>query len=541
MQVSQQIDLIFAVVLFVSGAVFVLSSFPVLIGQRETFLTETQLSTALNIVSETVLEKKVFLLNDCNSQVFDCNHFYPVEIDFNSSYVPVVSRPFYKDNNKAYFVLRQGWEARLYLFSSNSIETDSNYSYIDLTASSTSNKISVSNSLLDANIFDSNAVIKLKNSFSFHLFFPKKSFSLLVDSNRFVKISDSDTGFKLMFFPYTQEFWVFMPLDQNLEVDTNQANIKTDSNVYASKARFWWDSNYNDSISWKYRLPVTFNSGNSSRTNVVASIDINMLQVFERMNEPFALDENSFRLLEYRDRNALDFNLLSPEIDPVEYSTSYNALTKTLTLLFKVSGTTNAFTSRLYMLYFDSNESTMNKGSEASLSFTPLTPVPVITVGFPDKNTEIKKQVSSENLIFFNPNLLATEFENRLLEEKLAKVNGLSNSCVLDLNERVLINCSFPVLVRFRVRHKDLNKEYEFYPKKIVSPLTEKRIALSHLLLNQSSENYFIRFYNTKRVLESPGFTQYKVVPTTETSALLLKKDGNIEVGTILVRAPKTS
>ena len=288
-------------------------------------------------------------------------------------------------------------------------------------------------------------------------------------------------------------------------------------------------------------MPITVNSGNTARTNLVVRQDINMAHVFKKLGLQFEVDRNSFRLLEYSDRNALDFNASIAGVNTVDYLTSYNSSTKILTLTFRLAGTTNPFSSRLFMLYFDSNQFSKALGTEQSLSYSQPSPLPLIVIGDPEKLSGIHKTIRTARVDFFNPNSMRLDIFNRKYEERLALNNGLDSNCSVDFNVRAYVSCQFPALLKIRLRNKDANREFLDSPVKIISPLKEMRVATPSGISNAAAGEFYFSYVSSGRSLTNADFTQYDVVASRSASLLLMSKDGNLEKGRLLVRVPRKS
>jgi len=103
--------------------------------------------------------------------------------------------------------------------------------------------------------------------------------------------------------------------------------------------RRWWNSN------WNYRISLTVDVGSYERTEKPVEQYLNLTALLRRIGRSGVVIEDSLRVVEVNsDRDVID--------DRVPYQ--YDAMTDTWgSLLFILTGTTSAVTSRYYDVYFD--------------------------------------------------------------------------------------------------------------------------------------------------------------------------------------------
>ncbi len=397
-------DFIFSAVLFAATIAFVFYAIPHFIPQPSKEPVESQINEVLDSVTRDIDVQTVVIKADCNSEEYDCNYVYPVEIDINSSYVNMLSQYFTIVGNKMYSIGTIGQENKVFLFPTQQLTTDYNTQSLSLSLSQIEGGYRVTNNYLQADVFPRSATIDFTDSSTTDLLMSYDDINLSVISNTktLIKLGDENNEFYFYFFPNSPEFWLDAPDDYNIEIKPAQLMWRSDVNTGSLSEAQWYTESGN--TSWHYRIPITVNSLSCSRSNTVVQEDINFVKVKQLLNAvQSSVDTDSFRLVEYSKGSAIDSS--------VPFSVQFNQSTDQAVLTWQLTGTTNANTVREYMLYFDFTDYPKTTASFSSLTYSTLSCPVFISQAQPQSQSTVVSTVTSQ-VILHNPNTIAIETES---------------------------------------------------------------------------------------------------------------------------------
>jgi plastocyanin len=112
----------------------------------------------------------------------------------------------------------------------------------------------------------------------------------------------------------------------------------------AVTAEDWWDTG------WSYRVPITVGANNHKRTDKPVEVELNFTTLLAGLGVSGPFDVNSLRVVEVQSNGTLTPNV------PFQFdrASNFNKTSRAAgTLVFLMSGTTNAGASRTFHVYFD--------------------------------------------------------------------------------------------------------------------------------------------------------------------------------------------
>ncbi len=386
-------DWIASVVIFVSIITVMFLTLPHLFPERPRAVSETTVTDILNQVSADANIKSLIYVADCNDVNIDCNASFPVEVTVREEVEYIPSKKGEKFKKSLFIVSKPNTSAEVFEIPPNTLDFQRRES--DLGADSNSTGIYVTNSYIKA-IFDGNKanIYFFSSNNSKITFYYEGPLSLLKDTNYLVVVGNNEKELYFIFFPETPEFWVYVPEDGNIAMESSLYNWGIENtygmNIFAS----WWDSNTSDDEMWHYRLPITVYSGSCTLNNAVLKLTIDFNEIKNDLNISYNLDPNSFRMVEYNGTEPLGL---------VPYKVTYNETTGTATLLWQLTGTTQANTVRQFYLYFDFWPFLKSPPQYSDISYSSLSCEPLVIRALPE-GTRVRTSTKVSGLGYlFNP------------------------------------------------------------------------------------------------------------------------------------------
>mgnify|MGYP000141377761 CR=1 FL=1 len=400
-------DWIISGVIFVGLIGLLFALLPTLIPQKPDIVTETEIKELLDSVTKDIYVKALILKSDCNSELYDCNRFFPVALDANTDLNYILSKPFETYSDKLYTVLLPQELASAFLLEPGILEPQYLVS-LDLSGSLTDGVINVRNSYIDANITDSNATIHFRdtNEADITISYPTMPISLLKNTQRLIVVGNDTNKFYFIFFPNTSEFWLDVPDDIQVSVSSTATNWKVGSNIGVLSSDAWWDYSADDDEWWHYRMPITVNSLECERTNEVVQETIDFGDVKEKLSVTATIDPNSFRMVEYSNGQPIDYISDTNEIDPIPFKMEFDSDTEIGVLTWQLTGTTDANTTRVFYLYFDFLPYQKSAPSYSDLTYSSLSCPVLITKGDAQDTSVTQYALISGDAYLFNPNTI---------------------------------------------------------------------------------------------------------------------------------------
>ncbi len=399
-------DWIFSTVIFVGMVATLFIILPSLLPQKPDVAMESELKQLMDTVTEDIEVKALILKSDCNAEIYaDCNRYFPVMLDANVDLNYLLSKPFAMDLNKIYTILAPQEFANVFILEPGTLAPQYNLANLVLSASTTDDIIRVHNNFLDANITDTNTVISFVDSNTDLIIkYPTMQLQLLRNSKELVIVGNKSESFYLLFFPNTSEFWLDVPDDINVTIVPSAKNWRIGSSIGVTSADAWWDYLAGDDEWWHYRIPITVNSLDCSRTNEVVQTTIDFASVKQKLSVTATIDPNSFRMIEYVNGEPIDYDTDTNGIDPIPYSVDFNSDTEQAVVTWQLTGDTDANEVRTFYLYFDFYPYEKSAPSYADLTYTELQCPVLITVGDAQDTSTTQYVFISGEAYIFNPN-----------------------------------------------------------------------------------------------------------------------------------------
>lgn len=411
-------DWIISSVIFVFLIVGLFFAIPWLMSINTPTITETEMQNIMENIANEIETKAILLKSDCNAELYYCNRQFPVLLDVNTDYNYLVSRPFDQYLGRLFVVIPPGELHSVYVLPKGLIEPRYDENTNLAVEALQFGTIKVSNPYFDINVSSNVTSIHYLDSNAPNLIikYPDMNMSLLKNSDRLVIIGDPDRNFSFIFFPYTNEFWVDVPTDIQLNIQSSATNWRVGDSIGVLSSADWWDYNEDDDYWWHYRIPITVNTLGCERTNEILQKSFDFNEIMQNLSISAELDTDSFRVIEYENFSPVDYDLGTSEIDPVPFYVSYSQTTKIATVKWQMPGKVPANTTKLYYLYFDFLPYRKDPPTYASLSYTaPACQLSVVSGNAESTNLTAYFGSASQAFIF-NPNALQFSIKN--MEEK---------------------------------------------------------------------------------------------------------------------------
>lgn len=398
-------DWIISSVIFVALVATLFVSLPWLLSGGTAPVSETEIKAVLGSVTKEIQVKPIILKSDCNFKRYDCNRYYPVVLDANLDYNYLFSSPFEQYQDKLYTVLLPQELQSVFIFSPGTIVPSYQTMFALEAAVLDDNTINITNHYMDANVTETSIVIKFldSNLADLKLSYPRMKMSLLKNSERLIVVGNQDINFYAIFFPNTNEFWLYVPTGLQIKMNTSANNWRFGNNIGVLSHDAWWDYSPDDDYWWHYRLPITVNTLNCKLTNQVLQTRIDFASIKQKLNIDATLDPNSFRLIEYSNSQPQDYNPDTNEIDPVPFNMSYSSESQSGVLTWQMPGAVDSNTIKLYYLYFDFLPYRKDAPTYSSLSYTEPECRLLITIGDAQDSTTTQYAFISGDAYLFNP------------------------------------------------------------------------------------------------------------------------------------------
>jgi hypothetical protein len=399
-------DWVLSGVIFLGLIGLLFALLPTLMPQKPDVVTETEIKETLDSVTKDIYVKALILKSDCNSELYDCNRFFPVVLDANTDLNYILSKPFEAYLDKLYTVLLPQELASVFQLEPGTLEPRYLVN-LDLSGSTNDGVINVQNSYLDVNITDTNATIHFYDTNEdITISYPTMPMSLLKNTQKLIVVGNDTNNFHLIFFPRTSEFWLDVPDDIQVSITSSAINWRVGSSTGVLSSDAWWDYSSDDDEWWHYRLPITVNTLECERTNEIVQETIDFGAIKEKLSVTATIDSNSFRLVEYSNGQPIDYNPDTNEIDPIPFKMEFNTETEIGVLTWQLTGTTDANTTRVYYLYFDFLPYQKSSPSYSDLTYTPLSCPVLITEGDAQDTSVTQYALISGEAYLFNPNTI---------------------------------------------------------------------------------------------------------------------------------------
>ncbi len=396
-------DFIFSAVLFTATIIFVFYSMPHFLPAPSETPIQSQIDEVMNSVTTDIDVQTVVLKADCDSELYDCNYNYPIEIDINSAYINMYSQYFSSSGNKLYSIGTIGEEQKIYLFPASKLTTDYNTSSLDLSLSSEGDTRTITNQYLTVTLNPRHGSVDFSDSSETDLLmsYDEMDLNVFVDTESLVKIGDENKEFYFYFFPGSAEFWIDITSDYNLEINPAQRTWRTDANTGSISENEWYTESGN--TAWHYRIPITVNSLDHSGTGTVLQQDINFPRVKALLGMGgYSVDTDSFRMIEYSNGEITDSSV------PFAMDYGYG---NPAVLKWQLTGETAANTLREYALYFDFTTYPKTAATETDLTYVELEDPVYISQAQPEAQSRDYSAVVS-SVVIHNPNTISIEAEN---------------------------------------------------------------------------------------------------------------------------------
>ncbi|MCX8189703.1 MAG: hypothetical protein N3F05_00540 [Candidatus Diapherotrites archaeon] len=411
-------DWIISSVIFVFLIVGLFFAIPWLMSINAPTITETEMQNIMNNIANKIEAKAILLKTDCNSQRYDCNRQFPVLLDVNTDYNYLVSRPFDQYLNRLFFVIPTGEIHSVYVLPKGLIEPmyDENTS---LKAEALiTGKYRVLNPYFDINVSNTFASVHFidSNSPDIVIRYPDMNMSLLKNSDRLIIIGDPDRNFSFIFFPNTNEFWIDMPTDIQINIQSSATNWQIGDSIGVLSSAEWWDYNKDDDYWWHYRIPIAVNTLSCDLTNAILQKTIDLNEIMQKLNISAELDKNSFRLIEYENFSPVDYDPDTNEVEPIPFHVSYSETSKKAIIKWQMPGTVPANSTKLYYLYFDFLPYRKDRPAYANLNYTEPECQLSIVSGDAESTNVTTYLGSASQAFIFNPKTVQFSIKN--IEEK---------------------------------------------------------------------------------------------------------------------------
>ncbi len=119
-----------------------------------------------------------------------------------------------------------------------------------------------------------------------------------------------------------------------------------------------------------------------------------------------------------------------------------------------------------------------------------------------------------------------------------ADLNDVCGFRFVDAN--ITVDCPYETTIRIRERGEDYNRAFVLRPDVYVSSPKDIKVVLETDINSFSDPNYYIKFTSASRTVTSQGDEEdYSVVVVEERLIPMLRPNGTLEIGTLLVKIPR--